>query len=66
MASSFARHGWRVTVVTSARRRQREHGLTPLLSLVDKQVKVVQLPLPRRPDTDIRTYSRFRAQRSMD
>jgi hypothetical protein len=68
MANSFARHGWRVTVVTLREDAWlREHGLdASLLSLVDKQVKVVRLPLYRADlDTDIRTYSRFRAQRPM-
>jgi glycosyltransferase involved in cell wall biosynthesis len=69
MANSFARHGWRVTVVTLTEDAWlREHGLdTSLLALVDPRVKVVRLPLYRADlDTDIRTYSRFRAQRPME
>lgn len=65
-ANSFARKGWDVTVVTlTADAWLREHGLDDsLLALVDKRIEVVRLPLYRDDlDTDIRSYSRLRAQR---
>ena len=65
-ANSFARKGWDVTVVTlTADAWLREHGLDDsLLALVDERIEVVRLPLYRDDlDTDIRSYSRLRAQR---
>jgi glycosyltransferase involved in cell wall biosynthesis len=65
-ANSFARHGWDVTVVTLTRDAWlREHGLDEsLLPLVEPSIDVVRLPLYREDlDTDIRAYSRLRAQR---
>ena len=65
-ANSFARKGWDVTVVTLTRDTWlREHGLDEsLLALVDERIEVVRLPLYRDDlDTDIRSYSRLRAQR---
>ncbi len=65
-ANSFARKGFDVTVLTlSADAWVREHGLdNSLLALVDERIEVVRLPLYRDDlDTDIRAYSRMRAQR---
>jgi hypothetical protein len=65
-ANSFAGKGWDVTVVTLAHDAWlREHGLDEsLLALVDERIEVVRLPLYRDDlDTDIRSYSRLRAQR---
>src|SRR5680860_31542 len=65
-ANSFARKGFDVTVITlSADAWVREHGLDDsLLALVDERIEVVRLPMYRDDlETDIRTYSRFRAQR---
>jgi hypothetical protein len=65
-ANSFARHGWDVTVVTLSHDTWlREHGIDEsLLALVDERIEVVRLPLYRADlDTDIRSYSRLRAQR---
>jgi hypothetical protein len=55
-----------VTVVTLAHDAWlREHGLDEsLLALVDERIEVVRLPLLREDlETDIRSYSRLRAQR---
>lgn len=65
-ANSFARKGWDVTVVTLTHDTWlREHGLDEsLLALVDERIDVVRLPLYREDlETDIRSYSRLRAQR---
>ena len=65
-ANSFAGKGWDVTVVTLTHDTWlREHGLDEsLLALVDERIEVVRLPLYRDDlDTDIRSYSRLRAQR---
>ena len=65
-ANSFSRHGWDVTVITLTEDAWiREHGLDrSLLGLVDPQIEVVRLPLYRDDlETDIRAYSRIRAQR---
>lgn len=65
-ANSFVRAGWDVTVLTlSEDAWVREHGLDDsLLPLVDPAIEIVRLPLYRDDlDTDIRSYSRFRAQR---
>jgi len=65
-ANSFASHGWDVTVVTlTGDAWLREHGIDEsLLALVDKRIEVVRLPLYRADlDTNIRSYSRLRAQR---
>lgn len=63
-ANSFARSGWRVTVVTLTEHAwRREQGLdTSLLSLVDPRVEIHRLPLYREDfETDVRTYSELRA-----
>ncbi len=65
-ANSFNRAGWRVTVLTLSKDAWlREHGLDEsLLDLVDPEIEVERLPLYREDlETDIRTYSRLRAQR---
>lgn len=65
-ANSFVRAGWDVTVVTlSEDAWLREHGLDDsLMALVDPRIEVERLPLYRDDlDTNIRNYSRFRAQR---
>lgn len=64
-ANLFVRHGWDVTVVTLTEEAwRREHGLDLSLSaLVDPTIDIVRLPLMREDlDTDIRTFSRERAQ----
>lgn len=65
-ANAFVRSGWDVTVLTlSEQAWVREHGLDPsLMELVDPRIDVVRLPLFRDDlDTNIRSYSRLRAQR---
>ena len=65
-ANSFSRAGWDVTVLTlSEDAWVREHGLDDsLLQLVDPEIVIERLPLYRDDlETDIRTYSRVRAQR---
>jgi hypothetical protein len=65
-ANSFVRAGWDVTVITlSEQAWVREHGLDlSLVDLVDPRIEIVRLPLFRDDlDTDIRSYSRMRAQR---
>ncbi|MBD3784558.1 MAG: glycosyltransferase [Micrococcales bacterium] len=65
-ANSFVRAGWDVTVITlSEQTWVREHGLDPsLMELVDPRIEVIRLPLFRDDlDTNIRSYSRLRAQR---
>lgn len=65
-ANSFNRAGWRVTVLTlSEDAWLREHGLDDsLLDLVDPEIEIERLPLYRDDlETDIRSYSRLRAQR---
>ncbi|WP_404384251.1 glycosyl transferase [Knoellia locipacati] len=67
-ANLFNRHGWDVTVVTLTEEAwRREHGLDPSLSaLVDPEIEVVRLPLMREDlETDIRSYSKERAQRPL-
>lgn len=64
-ANLFVRHGWDVTVVTLTEAAwRREHGLDLSLSaLVDPAIEIVRLPLMREDlETDIRTYSKRRAQ----
>ena len=68
-ANSFARHGWDVTVVTLDEDAwERESGLDrTLLALIDPGIDVVRLPLYREDlETDIRTFSKFRAQRPIE
>lgn len=65
-ANSFKRAGWDVTVITlNEDAWKREHGLDlSLMELVDEGIEQIRLPLYREDlDTDIRTYSRLRAQR---
>lgn len=65
-ANSFFRAGWDVTVLTlSEEAWRREHGLDhSLVDLVESGIEVIRLPLFREDlETDIRRYSRFRAQR---
>lgn len=65
IANQFAALDWDVTVVNAARETwESDHGLDlSMLDHVDPRVRLVELPV-RRPEleTDIRTFSRSRAQ----
>ncbi|MGA8045841.1 MAG: hypothetical protein WCA30_06185 [Dermatophilaceae bacterium] len=65
-ANSFYRAGWDVTVLTLTEDAwRREHGLDlSLVPLVEPGIEIIRLPLYREDlDTDIRSFSRLRAQR---